>query len=171
MKKFVALAATLFCLLALAGCGSVPSADVPDTPEVSKLDAIPFTDGQLYAVAYLGYGEMENLTYYAENYLDSENLPIHYISNGEYYLIIPRYTDMALRLYQNDGESAERILIYEERESRPFVIQCNMSDIFSDVTIQLTYQSETVEFTPCISLENGLVQAGERGLDMTQNQP
>ena len=64
-------------------------------------------------------------------------------------------------------ETTERILVYEEAESRPFIIQCNVSDIFSDATICLTYQTETVEFSPYISLADGNVEAGDRGLDIT----
>ena len=51
MKKSI----ILLCLLILTGCGAVPNA------QESKRDNIPFQDGQLYAAAYLGYGEMENL--------------------------------------------------------------------------------------------------------------
>ena len=74
---------------------------------------------------------------------------------------------MAMRLYRNDMETAERILLYEEAVSRPFIIQCNISDIFADAVICLTYQTETVEFSPYISLEDGGVEAGEYGLDIT----
>jgi len=188
MKKFAALAAML--LFILAGCGSsvvnvpdppeMPSVsqtpDVLQTPEVSaapsvsqtsKIDRIPFDADQLYAVACLGYESPDGLAAYAEQYLDSENLPVHNISGGEYYLIIPRYSDMTMRLYRNSMESGEKTLMYESAESEPFMVRCNVSDIFPDVTIQLTYQSETVEFSPYISLKDGNVEVGDRGYDLT----
>lgn len=189
MKKFTALAAVLL-LLILAGCG--PSgANVPDPPEMpsvsqtpdvlqppevpvppsalptSKIDRIPFDEDQLYAVACLGCEGPDGLSAYAEQYLDSENLPVHNISGGEYYLIIPRYPDMTMRLYRNSMEPAEKTLMYESAESEPFMVRCNVSDIFPDVTIQLTYQSETVEFSPYISLKDGNVEVGDRGYDLT----
>lgn len=178
MKKLIALAAALLFLPALAGCGSTPNADIPDmsdpntleAPDVtntSRLEAISFQDGQLYAVAYLGYEVIEDLSFYMENYLDHENLPIHYISKGEYYLVIPRYPDMKLHLYRNDMETGQRILIYEETDSRPFIIQCNVSDIFSDVVICLTHQTGATEFSPHISLIDGSVEVGECGLNLT----
>lgn len=178
MKKNLAFLLAFLLLLTMIGCSDGPNTDMPSTPdagttetpdlpETSKLDAIPFDAGQLYGVAYLGYEKIEGLTFYVENYLDHENLPIHYISNGEFYLVIPRYADMAMRLYRNDMETAERILLYEEAVSRPFIIQCNISDIFADAVICLTYQTETVEFSPYISLEDGNVEAGEYGLDIT----
>lgn len=174
MKKLLALAAALCCLLALAGCGGDAGTDAPETPEtqetpqVSKLDAIPFREGQLYAAAFLGYQEIADLAFYAENYLDDPEPPIHYLSNGEYYLIIPRYSDMSLRLYKGDMETMGQTLIYEETACRPFIIQCNISDIFPDASISLSRDSETVEFSPYLSLKDGSVQVGERGLDLTR---
>ena len=178
MKKLLVYVLAFFLLFIMIGCTNGPNIDMldvpdegtsetPNLPKASKLDAIPFCNGQLYGVAYLGYEEMPALKFYVENYLDGENLPIHYISNGEFYLVIPRYADMAIRLYRNDNETTERILVYEEAESRPFVIQCNASDIFADATISLTYQTETIEFSPHISLVDGSIEVGEHGLDIT----
>ena len=130
--------------------------------------SIPFQEDQLYAVAYLGYGEINDLAFYTENYLDDVNLPVHYLSKGDYYLIIPRYADMEVRLYRNDIETMGTTLIYEEMACRPFILQCNISDIFTDATICLTRETETVEFSPYISLEDGSVQVGDRGVDITK---
>ena len=100
MKKHTAWIAALLCLLALAGCRAAPDSG----SEGSKTASIPFQEDQLYAVAYLGYGEINDLAFYTENYLDDVNLPVHYLSKGDYYLIIPRYADMEVRLYRNDIE-------------------------------------------------------------------
>lgn len=126
---------------------------------------IPFQEGQLYAVAYLGYEEIDDLAYYTETYLDGGDLPVHYLSKGDYYLVIPRYEDMALRLYRSDMETQ---LVYEDPACRPFILQCNASDIFADAVVSLTYGEETAAFSPHISLMDGSVQVGERGLDITQ---
>ena len=119
MKKIATLTAALLFLFVLAGCSQPSNTNVPDVSDepnpskASKMDDIPFADDQLYAVACLGYEEMGDLSAYTESYLDSENLPIHYISKGEYYLVIPRYADMTMRLYRNDMETTEGTLIYE----------------------------------------------------------
>lgn len=137
-------------------------------PKTSKRDQIPFTEGQSYAVAHLGYLEIEDLDYYVQRYLDSSEVPIHYLSSGDYYLIIPRYEGMELSLYANDFNTSESSLFYQEADCQPFIIQCNVSDIFPDATIELTYQGKTVSFSPFISLKDGSLDIGEHGLDLTK---
>lgn len=140
----------------------------PDSTPTSKRDAILFEAGQLYAVAYLGYQTADGLNYYAQRYLDSEKLPIHYVSDGDYYLVIPRYDGMSLSLYVNDLETSLGTLRFQDPDCGPFVIQCNVSDIFADVTVRLEYNEEMAEFSPFISLKDGALMIGERGLDLTE---
>ena len=104
MKK---AALCLLCCLLLAGCTppSDPNVDVPRPSSSSPSDgrdAIPFGEGELYAAAYLGYLEMEDLDFYQARYLDGREPPVHYFSAGEFYLVIPRYEGTALSLYHND---------------------------------------------------------------------
>lgn len=136
--------------------------------ETSNIDSIPFEKNQLYAVAYLGYDEIDSLSFYTQNYLDSENIPIHYISKGEYYLVIPRYPTMSVSLYKNDIQIMEPSLVFEEKACAPFIVQCNISDIFADVTIRFVYNEETIEFSPYISLEDGAAEVGNRGVNITK---
>ena len=117
----------LVCLGLLSGC----------QPQPSHRNAIPFEEGQSYAVAYLGYQQTTELDYYAARYLDGEPLPIHYLSDGDYYLVIPRYDGMEVALYRNDIEGGPPVLLYEAPDCQPFVLQCNASDIFPDATIRL----------------------------------
>lgn len=159
MKRIMTLAAALLCVVSLMGCGG--------SKTEGRYGDIPFEEGQLYAVAYLGYVEMEDTAFYQETYLNGEKLPVHYISEGEYYLIVPRYEGMTVELYWNNIVSAGGKLFYKESDFRPFIVQCNVSDIFSDLTVRVTYQSESVEFSPRISLVDGSVDVGERGLELT----
>ena len=162
MKKAVFhLMPLLICLGLFAGCTAQPQA--------SKQDSIPFEDGQYYAAAYLGYQQIDDLDYYTEQYLDSDLLPVHYLSSGDYYLVIPRYSGMELTLCRRDIETSEAFVIYEDPDCRPFIIQCNASDIFADAVIRLSYEGETVEFSPFISLKDGSVDIGDQGLDLTKS--
>ena len=106
MKKSALFVPVLVCFGLLAGCTGQPQA--------SKRDSIPFTQGQLYAAAYLGYQQIDDLNYYVEQYLDSDQIPVHYLSDGDYYLVIPRYSGMKLALYHNDIETLEPTLLYED---------------------------------------------------------
>ncbi|MDD5945723.1 MAG: hypothetical protein PUD43_08425 [Clostridia bacterium] len=188
-RALIGFTAVLSCLLMLSGCTASTSKTDDgvneekqeevqeevqeeiheEVKEESKLDSIPFEDGQYYAAAYLGYQEMDDISYYTEQYLDDDNVPVHYFSDGEYYLIIPRYSDMELTLLKNDMETMTSTEVYEESDCKPFIIQCNVSDIFPDATVRLTYEGNTVEFSPYLSLMDGSVQIGENGLDITMS--
>ena len=194
MKKRIIIAVILSGFLVFSGCthsgngmdlisDSPAGTTSPITPDpdpsdavttldpaaVSKRDAIPFETGQLYAAAYLGYRTMDSLDYYAERYLDSDKLPVHYVSDGDYYLVIPRYDGMSLSLYVNDIETSIGTLRFMDPDCGPFVIQCNASDIFTDITVLLEYDGEAAEFSPFISLKDGTLMVGERGLDLTES--
>lgn len=164
MKKAPFLCTILLLFTLLTGCASSGGSEESGT---GKLDDIPFEDSQWYAAAYLGYQEMSDLDVYAERYLDSSRLPIHYLSSGDYYLIIPRYAGMSLSLFQTDIETGDAVLRFEDPDCEPFVLQCNASDIFADAVIRLTYEGESVEFSPFISLKDGALDVGPRGLDLT----
>lgn len=195
MKRLFAIIMILSCMLMFGGCaqkdadpaplpestGDRPSSDTSDAAQentkptpapapVRKRDAIPFKEGQLYAAAYLGYQTIDDWNYYTEKYLDTAEIPTHYVSGGDYYLVIPRYDGMALSLFVNDIETSEAAIRFRDPDTGAFVIQCNVSDIFADVTIRLEYKGETAEFSPFISLKDGSVMVGERGLDITKTE-
>lgn len=196
MKKITVILSLLLALaLALGGCGlfeepeenpggeqgqeqeqeqeqekqpeKQPEGSGDEEPPAGKVDAIPFEEGQLYAAAYLGYQEIDDFDYYVEKYLDSADIPTHYISAGDYYLIIPRYAGTALTLSRVDIETSQTSVVLEEPDCGPFILQCNASDVFEDAVIRLEHEGEAVEFSPYISLENGEIVVGERGLDIT----
>ncbi len=158
----------MMIVIVLMGLSSGCVQNQMESGEANKIEKINFAENQLYAVAYLGYENLEDFSFYADKYLLSDNVPIHYFSPGEYYLVIPRYANTDLLLYKNDMDTMSTSLVYEEKEMRPFIIQCNISDIYSDVTICLIYQGEKVEFSPYISLKDGSVQVGERGINITK---
>ena len=152
-----AIAIFLFCSLCLSGCQT----------NQSKQEKIPYLSHQTYAVAHLGYEKIEYLSGYTERYLDRDQLSIHYLSPGDYYLIIPRYENMELFLYQNDITTGDSVLIYQESNCEPFIVQCNVSDIFADATIQFNYEGTASTFSPFISLKDGSIDVGPNGLLLT----
>lgn len=160
--------ASLAYMLMFAGCTYPADTGISNGSMVNKLDNIPFADDHCYAVAYLGYQQITDLDYYVDQYLEHDKIPIHYLSAGDYYLVIPRYAGMSLSLFQNDSETSETVLIFETPDCQPFIIQCNVSDIFADATIRLSYETESTEFSPFISLKDGEIDIGTKGLDITK---
>lgn len=169
MKKlsFCCLVSLAYMVM-FAGCTYSTDTVAPNGSAVNKMDNIPFADDQCYAVAYLGYQQITDLDHYVKQYLEHDKIPIHYLSAGDYYLVIPRYTGMSLSLFQNDIETSEPVLIFETPDCQPFVIQCNASDIFADATIHLSYETENTEFSPFISLKDGEIDIGPKGLNITK---
>ena len=180
MKQRTILSTLLLCALLLAGCGT--AAQTPDatptpaqeaaatpTPTPDPLSTLPYTDGQLYAAAYLGYQAPTDLDFFRQTYFGGRELPVHHISDGDFYLIIPRDPNATVRLYKNDMLTQTSSIFYEQPDGSPFVIGCNVSDIFPDVTVEITASDgEKVSFSPFISLKDGSVEVGECGLNITR---
>ena len=172
MKKFF-MTSALALIIALSGCGEAEpkkteQTENSETAVKSTREDIPFEDGQLYAAALIGYQSLEDFPWYQDRYLDGDSTPLHHVSDGEYYLIIPRYPDMHLSLYKNNMETMIPEMFFEEDDAEPFIIQCNMSDIFADTEIRLEYEGEEAVFTPYVSLKDGAVEIGEKGLNLTK---
>lgn len=128
MKKNALSVLVFVSLGLLTGCAAQLQA--------SKRDSIPFTEGQFYAAAYLGYQQMEDLDYYVEQYLDSDQVPIHYLSDGDYYLVIPRYA--VVRLTYGD----------ETVEFSPFISLKDGSVDIGDQGLDLTRNTEMQQTKP-----------------------
>lgn len=175
MKQRTILSTLLLCALLLAGCGAAaqtpdatptpaPEAAATPTPTPDPLSTLPYTDGQLYAAAYLGYQAPTDLDFFQQTYFGGRELPVHHISDGDFYLIIPRDPNATVRLLRNDMITQTSSIFYEQPDGSPFVIGCNVSDIFPDVTVEITASDgEKVSFSPFISLKDGSVEVGERG--------
>ena len=142
---------------------------LPDgTEQTAPQSAIPFADGQLYAVAYAGFDEPEALDTWVETYLNGERPETVEISEGEYYLVIPRNPGTMLRVLKEDFDTGEKSAVYEDPDGKPVILHCNASDIFFDATVELTDAAGTVSFTPYISPRDGAIEIGEHGLLLTK---
>ena len=71
-KKWRGLALAAVLCLVLAGCTPAQPEEEPDVPYRN----ISFQEGQWYAAAYLGYGEMGDLAAYQEAYLEGASVPV-----------------------------------------------------------------------------------------------
>lgn len=129
MKQRSILVTLLLCVLLLTGCGT--AAPAPDatptpaqeaatpTPTPDPLSTLPYEDGQLYAAAYLGYLEPKDLDFFRQTYFGGRELPVHHISDGDFYLIIPRDPNATVRLLRNDMLTQTSSIFYEQPDGSP----------------------------------------------------
>jgi hypothetical protein len=158
------IAAVLSAAL-LAGCTASTAKETATVVPVLEQDLISYQDDQLYAIAYIGQDE-HALPYYLNTYTRSseEGLQICTVSQGDYYLIIPRYSTMTVKVDKIDVSTSKETAVFEQSDCKPFLLRCNVSEIFLDAAVTITYEKETETFSPSISLKDGSVLAGERGL-------
>ena len=161
MKRFFR-AAALLLTLALTAC-----APAPDSSQAGTAD-LPYAEGQLYAATWLGWQETGDLSRYAELCPEIETAPVLHLSDGEYWLILPRYPDTRLEVSQLDISTSEARLVYTDPDCEALILQCNISDIFPDAQIRLQCEEGEAEFSPYISLRDGSVVLSPEGLDITR---
>lgn len=133
--------------------------------EIAKIDYtsnIVFTnEEQLLAIAYLN-----DINEVSSKYInDLENIKVYKISGEESYLIIPRYDDIEINIYESFLEN--NMLVKGNLISTtnlPFVIICNNSNII----LEIKYNDNLFEYSPSINLENDSINMNEYVLDITK---
>jgi len=167
MKKAALLITLTICLLLCTACKK----DAPPEQNFSAFDAsvIDWQDGELCAVAFLGYaGTLHDADMYPvydafeAQYpgLTAENNCTWFQTVGqEVYLIIPRYSDtlLTVTIFSEDGEESKFL------QAAPLFLQCNESDIMGNSRITLEHQGTTCSFSPRISLDDSRLLLPEDG--------
>lgn len=123
---------------------------------------IDFTNKeQIIAIAYLD--KIENYTKYLSNY---EHLKIYEITNEEAYLIIPRYKDSKINIYEVSFEE-DKITKGNLLTSNnvPFVITCN-EEGNPNIMLEIKYKDVIFEYSPI--LENDIIIKNKYILDITE---
>ncbi len=57
--------------------------------------------------------------------------------------------------------------IYVGEPGEGILLRCNMSEIYSNVFVKVSYGDESVDFSPCLSMENGQMQSFAGVLDFS----
>ena len=120
---------------------------------------ISFNKDSLIAVAFLN----DSLDY--KNYLhDYDNIKIYQISSDETYLIIPKYKDTKINVYEttNEDDKKDRLV---NSTNKPFVITCNKDNI-SNIVLEVIYKDTTFEYSPL--LKQGKVIVNKYVTDITK---
>lgn len=123
-----------------------------------------FGDEHLYAIKFLGYGDQVDLSGIDADFID--------VYGDEYYLIIPRFEDTEVKIKMldygdfSDMDSPEMLTVFTSKNSDPFVLKCNVSDIYSNVAVIIKGSGGSAGFSPRISLEDGSLITGDLGLEI-----
>ena len=157
MKKII-LTLLIVALVLTTGfaCLMYVNSEAPSENNIT----IVWEEDNIAAMAFLGYGEYLFAlgTYTA----DTAPIPVYEIEGDEYYLLVPKDKDTQIKIYENDFNTMEKgKLLFDIETASPFVLKCNVSDIFSNVVIELVSPTKTIEFSPFLSLMDGSVVVPE----------
>lgn len=140
--------------------GDSSEAKTPDT-------YVSWSDDSLCAIRYLGYDygakspkELEEWATLTEEYPFLDELAENYYANiggGEFYLIIPRDPKSDVFVYGMEFRETVEITgcLYVSRGA--FIINCNLSDIYSNAKTVINVNDQLCEFSQWISLKDGSV--------------
>lgn len=185
VTHFLTFVFMIFMTLLLVAC----LGDSSETPQTGALapptDSFEWDDGVVVAIAFLGYqnsndldGEFENwpsvYDAYADTYSIFADVPISEVktlvlSGDEVYCLIPRYENtriivetLELNLENDNDNLMEVIDVVFDDSAKSLVINCNVSDLFSNVQITIITDDKEISFSPSISLKDGSVVAGDK---------
>lgn len=185
VTHFLTFVFTIFMTLLLVAC----LGDSSETPQTGALapptDSFEWDDGVVAAIACLGYlnsnslgVEFENWSSvydaYADTYSIFADVPISEVktlvlSGDEVYCLIPRYENtriivetLELNLENDNDNLMEVIDVVFDDSAKSLVINCNVSDLFSNVQITIITDDKEISFSPSISLKDGSVVAGDK---------
>lgn len=159
-----------------------PSTEAP-VDQMAELQQQLYDEGCLAAVAYLGSceGNFMEIQAYLENSGLTEALPLlqeltseNFIETEglELYFVVTR-DDVGLTVYRQGMDEDTYALTWEESlyvgyEPAPLLLRGNVSEIFPNLSLFIEGQGgETLDYSPCLSLEDGRLEKARLVLDMT----
>ena len=121
---------------------------------------IAWRDGDIAAAAYLAYGIGDELAVnkklYSARYSFVNGAIDEVGSEGyEYYYIVPRYPDcrIVVESLDSDGQTPVSTLYESKNEAVTVLLLANYSDIIPNTRVTVTYNGESVSFSPSLSLK------------------
>lgn len=119
---------------------------------------IEFKEEDLLAIAYLK--DVLEYKKYLNNY---KNIKIYKISEYETYLILPKYKNMKINIYELEEDNKKGNMINSANE--PFVINCNNEEN-SNVILEVMYKDITLEYE--LSLKDDKLNKNKYITDITK---
>ena len=135
-----------------------PSPSPTPAPEITINDQVPFEEGDIMAVIFIGSLEIVYDYSLADKYFAGTDLATISFEGQEKYLIIPKYPD-DINIYsvshEEDGLKDE----YYTTARGAFYIVGNVSEVYRNMKIATVHNGKYYEFSPCLSGNDGSVMA------------
>lgn len=130
------------------------------TKYAEELDIDKNTDKLIAAAIIESESEVKE-KYFDEEFMVYENV------GDELYFIIPIQKNVTMNIYSAVMEEADIVkdkLIAST--NKPFILKCNVSDIISNIIIEIKQNNIVYEYSPSISLKDGSLYVNEYVLDI-----
>lgn len=158
MRRIVSL---LAICAALVSCGNTGSKSTGD-----EFQSINWRDNDAAAVICVGMYTNESdlrdsglLDRYSKSY-GLENLETVQTKGDEWYIVIPRHSKATVKVNAveiDENCNLHKSMLLAERDGRPFLLRCNVSDLYCNVAISIEGKDgkPLVDYSPMISLKYG----------------
>lgn len=158
MRRIVSL---LAICAALVSCGNTGGKSTGD-----EFLSINWRDNDAAAVICVGMYTNESdlrdsglLDRYSKSY-GLENLETVQTKGDEWYIVIPRHSKATVKVNAveiDENCNLHKSMLLAERDGRPFLLRCNVSDLYCNVAISIEGKDgkPLVDYSPMISLKDG----------------
>lgn len=158
MRRIVSL---LAICAALVSCGNTGGKSTGD-----EFQSINWRDNGAAAVICVGMYTNESdlrdsglLDRYSKSY-GLENLETVQTKGDEWYIVIPRHSKATVKVNAveiDENCNLHKSMLLAERDGRPFLLRCNVSDLYCNVAISIEGKDgkPLVDYSPMISLKDG----------------
>lgn len=158
MRRIVSL---LAICAALVSCGNTGGKSTGD-----EFQSINWRDNDAAAVICVGMYTKESdlrdsglLDRYSKSY-GLENLETVQTKGDEWYIVIPRHSKATVKVNAveiDENCNLHKSMLLAERDGRPFLLRCNVSDLYCNVAISIEGKDgkPLVDYSPMISLKDG----------------
>lgn len=182
MKKRAIFLTSVFCILLLAGCTAKPqeppadtepptSSTQPENPGPASLRNSIRESNCMLGVGFFGYIDSESDADTVQLYVADSALAKAYpllndltpvlLEGTELYALVPAGSNTSVTIYRAELSEEGSYIdhkdapLYAGEPGEAVILRCNLSEIHANVLISVTDGTDTLEFHPMISLENG----------------